>query len=109
MHRTGSGLVSLKGLTNQCRARYRVAFSGNIAIPEGGTVAPISLAIAIEDEAVPSSTMTVTPTVAEAYFNIASGIFIDVPRGCCVNVSIQNIGEAAVNVMNANMIIERVA
>ena len=109
MHRTGSGLVSLKGLTNQCRARYRVAFSGNIAVPEGGTAAPISLAIAIEGEAVPSSTMTVTPTVAGAYFNVASGIFIDVPRGCCMNVSVQNIGTAAIDVMNANMIVERVA
>ncbi len=108
-HRDGSGLVSLKGLTNQCRARYRVAFSGNIAVPEGGTAAPISVAIAIDGEYVPASTMTVTPTAVGAYFNVASGIFVDVPRGCCSTVSVQNIGTAAIDVVNANLIIERVA
>jgi hypothetical protein len=108
-HREGSGLVSLKGLTSQCRARYRVAFSGNIAVPEGGTAAPISVAIAIDGEYVPASTMTVTPTAVGAYFNVASGIFVDVPRGCCSTVSVQNIGTAAIDVVNANLIIERVA
>ena len=108
-HRDGSGLVSLKGLTNQCRARYRVAFSGNIAIPEGGAVAPISVAIAIDGEYVPASTMTVTPTATGAYFNVASGIFVDVSRGCCSTVSVQNIGAAAIDVVNANLIVERVA
>ena len=38
MHRPGSGLVALRGITSQCRARYKVFFSGNIAIPTGGTV-----------------------------------------------------------------------
>jgi hypothetical protein len=26
VHREGAGIVTLRGLTNQCRARYRVAF-----------------------------------------------------------------------------------
>ena len=38
IHRGGSGLVTLRGLTNQCRAQYKVTFGGNIAIPTGGTV-----------------------------------------------------------------------
>jgi hypothetical protein len=50
LHRSGSGLVTLKGLTNQCRARYRISFGANIAVPTGETVGPISLAIAIEGE-----------------------------------------------------------
>jgi hypothetical protein len=41
LHRNDSGLVTLKGLTNQCRARYRVSFGANIAIPTGGTVEAI--------------------------------------------------------------------
>ena len=61
MHRDGSGLVTLRGLTNQCRARFRVSFGGNIAIPTGGTVGPISLAIAIDGEAVATTTMISTP------------------------------------------------
>jgi hypothetical protein len=108
-HREGSGLVNVKGITNQCRARYRVAFSGNIAVPEGGTPAPISLAIAIDGEAVQATTMTVTPTVVEAFFNVFSAVFIDVPRNCCVTVSVKNISEVAVDVVNANLIVERVA
>jgi hypothetical protein len=109
IHRGGSGLVTLRGLTNQCRAQYKITFGGNIAIPTGGTVGPIQLAIAIDGEAVPSTTMIVTPAAVENYFNVFSAIFVDVPRGCCVTVSIQNTTETAINVQNANLIVERVA
>ena len=108
-HRDDSGLVSLKGLTNQCRARYRVFFSGNVAIPTGGAVAPISVAISIDGEPVLSSTMTTTPAAVDNYFNVSSAIFVDVPRGCCTQVSVKNIGTGSINVSNANLIVERVA
>ena len=108
-HRDNSGLVTMRGNTCQCRARYRVSFGGNIALPEGGTAGPISLAIAIDGEAVPSSTMTVTPTVVESFFNVFASVFIDVPKGCCMTVSVQNISTVPVDVMNANLIAERVA
>ena len=109
IHRAGSGLVTLKGNTTQCRARYRVSFGGNIAIPTGGTVEAISLAIAIEGEAVPSTTMIVTPAAVEEFFNIYSAVFLDVPRNCCMTVSVKNISTQAVDVQNANLIVERVA
>lgn len=108
-HRDNSGLVTMRGNTCQCRARYRVTFGGNIALPEGGTAGPISLAIAIDGEAVPSSTMTVTPTAVGSFFNVFASIFIDVPKGCCITVSVQNISTVPVDVMNANLIAERVA
>ena len=108
-HRDGSGLITLRGLTNQCRARFRVSFGGNIAIPADGTAGPISLALAIEGEAVPATTMTVTPTAVGAYFNVSSAIFIDVPKGCCMTVSVKNISAVDVDVQNANLIVERVA
>ena len=108
-HRDNSGLVTMRGNTCQCRARYRVTFGGNIALPEGGTAGPISLAIAIDGEAVPSSTMTVTPTVVESFFNVFASVFIDVPKGCCITVSVQNISTVPVDVMNAYLIAERVA
>lgn len=108
-HRDDSGLVSLKGLTNQCRARYRISFGGNIAIPAGGAAGPISVAIAIDGEPVLASTMIVTPTVVDAYFNVSSIIFVDVPRGCCTTVSVRNTSAVSINVENANFIIERVA
>ena len=109
IHRDGSGLVTLRGITNQCRARFKVSFGGNIAIPTGGTVGPISLALAIDGEAVTATTMIVTPAAVEEYFNVHSSVFIDVPRSCCQTVSVQNLSDEAILVQNANLIIERVA
>jgi hypothetical protein len=108
-HRDGSGLVTLRGLTNQCRARFRVSFGGNIAIPTGGTVGPISLAIAVDGEAVATTTMISTPAAVEEYQNVFSAIFLDIPRGCCSQISVQNISDEDIEIRNANLIIERVA
>ena len=108
-HRDGSGLVTLRGTTNQCRARYKVTFGGNIAIPTGGTVEAISLALAIDGEGLGSSTMIVTPAAVEEYFNVFGAMFIDVPKGCCLTVSAQNTSAQSILVQNANLIIERVA
>ena len=109
IHREGSGLVTLRGLTQQCRARFRVSFNGNIAVPTGQTVGPISLAIAAGGEPIASNIMTVTPAAVEEYFNISSTVFIDVPAGCCTQISIQNDSTISVNIQNANLIVERVA
>lgn len=108
-HREGSGIVTLRGITNQCRARYKVSFGGNIAIPTGGTVAPISLAIAISGEPLASATMIQTPAAAEQFSNVFAAVFIEVPRGCCLTIAVENISTQAVNVQNANLIVERVA
>lgn len=83
VHRDGSGLVTLRGITDQCRARFRVSFGANIAVPTGGTVGPISLAIAISGEPVAATTMIETPAAVEEFNNVFSSIYIDVPRGCC--------------------------
>lgn len=109
VHRPGSGLITLKGNTNQSRARYKVTFSGNIAIPTGGTVEPISLALAVDGEAVPATTMIVTPAAVENYFNVFGQIFLDVSKGCCNTISVKNINTQSINVQNANLILERVA
>jgi len=117
IHREGSGIVTLRGITNNCFARYQVTFNGNIAIPEGGTVGPISVAIAIDGEPVLTSRAIVTPTVADAYFNVTSTAIITVPKGCCFNISIENTSESAdattpapaINVQNANLVVSRIA
>jgi hypothetical protein len=109
LHRDGSGLVTLRGLTDQCRARFRVSFGGNIAVPTGGTVGPISLAIAINGEPVATTTMISTPAAIEEYNNVFSAIFIDVPKGCCSQISVRNISDDDIEVQNANLIVERVA
>lgn len=108
-HRAGSGLVTLRGITNQCRARYRISFGANIAVPTGETVGPIELSLAIEGEPIQSTTMIVTPAAVEEFFNVFSTIFIDVPRGCCLTVSVRNTSDIPVTVQNANLVAERVA
>lgn len=108
-HRDGSGLITLKGITTQCRARFKISFGGNIALPTGGTVGPISLAIAIDGEPIATTTMISTPAAVEEFNNIFGAIFIDIPRGCCSTVSVRNTSTQAIDVQNANLIIERVA
>ena len=109
MHREGSGIVTLRALTNQCRARFKVSFGANIAVPTGETVGPVSLALAINGEGVLTSSMIETPAAVEEFNNVYSSIFIDVPNGYCTQISVENIGTIPVNVQNANLIVERVA
>ena len=108
-HREGSGIITLRGLTNQCRARFFVDFSANIAIPTGGTVEAISLAVAISGEPVLSSQMISTPAAIEQFNNVSAGIFIDVPAGCCVNIAVENTSGQAIDVSNANIVVTRQA
>ena len=109
MHRDGSGLVTLLGLTNQCKARFKVSFGGNIAIPTGGTVGPISAALAVGGEALNSATAIVTPAAVDQYSNVFTAVFVEVPRGCCVTVALKNTSAQAIEIANANLIVERVA
>ena len=113
IHRIDSGLVTLRGLTTgQCRARFRISFGANIAIPTGTTITAATesmLAIAISGEAIPTSEMITTTAAAAEFNNVSTDIFVDVPAGCCTQISVKNIGEQAVAVQNANLIVERVA
>lgn len=109
VHRQGSGVVTLRGMTNQCNARYKVTFGGNLAVPTGGTVGAVSVAIAVSGEPLASARMIVTPAAAEEFFNVFAAVYISVPRGCCVTIGVENDGTQAVNVSNANLIVERVA
>lgn len=110
IHRSGSGLVKLRGLTNsQCRARFLASFSGNIAVPADGTAGPISLVFAIDGEPVEATRMIVTPTAVSAFFNVSATTYIDVPTGCCVTLAVENSSGPTITVQNANLTVERVA
>ena len=108
-HRAGSGLITLRGITNQCRARYKVSFGANVALATGATINPISVAIAVDGEAIQSTTAIVTPVGVGDYGNVFTAIFLDVPRGCCLTVSVENTSTESISVQNANLIVERVA
>ena len=107
-HRTGSGLINVKGATNNCRAKYRVSFSGNIAVPTGGTAGPISLAIAIEGEPDLSTLAIATPAAVGVFNNVAMATDVWIPCGCCQSISVKNTSTQAISVANANITIDRV-
>lgn len=109
VHREGAGIVTLRGLTQQCNARYKVSFGANIAIPDGGTVEAITAALSVDGEALASATATVTPAATEDYFNIYLSVIVTVPRGCCVTVAAENTSTQAINFANSNMIAERIS
>ena len=109
VHREGAGIVTLRGLTNQCKARFRVAFGGNIAIPTGGTVEAITAALAINGEPLTSATATVTPAAVENYFNIFVSAIVEVRRGCCLTVAMENTSTQAINFANSNLTVDRVS
>ena len=112
IHRNESGLVTLRGIVNNpcnCFARYQVTFNGNIAVPEGGTAGQISVALSIDGEPILTSQAIVTPAAVGNYFNVTSTAIITAPKGCCLNVSVDNTSTAAINVQNANLTVTRIA
>ena len=119
-HRDGSGIVILRGIVNcpqACFARYQVTFNGNIALPDGADVGPISVALAIDGEPIQTSRAIISPVAADEYGNVTSTAIITVPRGCCFSVTVENTsGPAApggvapeINVQNANLVVSRIA
>lgn len=109
IHSNNSGLITVRGVTRQCRARFKVTFGANIAITEGGVVGPISVAIETNGEPIGSTVMTVTPAAIGDFFNVNRTIYIDIPVGCCTQISVGNISTQSIDVENATLIVERVA
>lgn len=117
-HEDGTGIFTLRGITNNCFARYQVVFNGNIGIPEGGTPGPIAVAIAVNGEPRPTSRAIITPAAAEDYGNVTSTAIVTVPRGCCFSMSVRAVSGVtdpagtpapSINVINSNLVINRVA
>lgn len=118
-HEDETGNFILRGITPNCFSRYQITFNGNIAIPTGGAVTPIAVAISLEGEARPTSRAIFTPAAVDTYGNVTSTAIITVPKGCCFNIAVRYVsgisGDAAttpsptINVQNANLEINRIA
>lgn len=81
-----TGVLTLRsGANNQ--AQYEVTLQANVAVPEGGAVTPLALAITINGVAIPESVAIVTPAAAEDFWHVNTSTVITVPCGCCVSVS----------------------
>ena len=118
IHEDGTGVFTLRGCGSNCFARYKVTYNGNIAIPEGGTVAPIAVALSVNGETRMTSRAIFTPAAAEEYGNVTSTAIITVPRGCCFSVSVRYVSgitdgtttpPVSISQINGNLTIDRVA
>ena len=118
-HEDETGIFILRGITSNCFARYQVTYNGNIAVPEGGAVTPIAVAITVNGESRQTSESIFTPQAVDEFGNVTSTAIITVPRGCCFSLSVRYV-DATVNdpavdptptieVQNSNLVINRVA
>jgi hypothetical protein len=117
-HEDGTGIFILRGITQNCFARYQVTFNGNIAVPDGGTPGQIAIALAVNGEPRQTSRAIVTPAAVDEYFNVTSTALITVPRGCCFTLSVRSVPATedptvtpapVIELQNANLVINRVA
>lgn len=118
-HEDETGIFILKGITNgQCYATYQVTFNGNIAVPTGGTVGPIAVAITVNGEPRFTSRAIVTPAAVEQYSNVTCTAIIKVPKGCCFSISVRSVSASndptveatsVIELQNANLVIDRIA
>jgi hypothetical protein len=117
-HEDETGIFILKGITPNCFARYQVTYNGNIAVPEGGTVGPIAIAITVNGEPRLTSRAIITPAAVDQYGNVTSTALITVPRGCCFNLAVEYVNGSDdpattptpnIEVQNSNLVINRVA
>lgn len=125
-HSDGDGVFQLKGMNGCCNSRrscccrqdlteYQVQFVANIAIPEGGTVGPIAIALAVGGEPVGFSRAIVTPAAVEEYFNVTATKIIKIPWGCCPSISVEYVNGSvadpafvptpAISVVDGNLVI----
>ena len=115
-HRNGTGSFLLSGNNNLnsmrcgcCRnnyVNYLANFTANVSIPTGGAAGPVSLGLAIDGTLIPSSIVTITPTVVDAYFNVSRTINVPIWNGC-QSLSVINTSTQDINVGQANIILTR--
>ena len=100
-------------MTNgQRRARFRLKFTGNLKASSSATVSSatlLSLAITRNGETILPTTMIATVEDTTSTYNVGTEVLIDVPTCCCQTISVKNISSIAVDVLDANLIVERVA
>lgn len=103
-HREGSGIITLTK-----PGRYRVTFSGNIAVPTGGTVGEVLLALSLDGETLVGTIMRAVPADELQYFNVSVDRLVDVFCGSSATVAVENPGTVPVSVDNPLITVVRVA
>lgn len=114
-HRAESGIFRLanrfvrQNITQGWRrnTNYEVSFHANISVPTGETIPTdgISLALFVDGEEDPSSSMIFVPAAVEQFGNVGADIIVTVPYLCsCSSVSVRNTSSIPITVQNANLL-----
>ena len=117
-HEDETGIFILRGNTPNCFARYQVTFNGNIAIPTGGDVTPIAVALTVNGEPRQTSRAIFVPAAVDTYGNVTSTAIITVPKSCCFTLSVRYVAAdedpatvptPVITMQNANLTVSRIA
>ena len=117
-HENQTGNFYLRGNTCNRFARYKVTCQGNIAIPTGGAVTPIAVAITVGGTQRPNSRSIVTPAAVDQYGNFVATDTITVPQGMNFEISAEYVSGVTdgtttptptINIINGSIKINRIA
>lgn len=101
-HEPGSGIVVLTkpGI-------YQVSYNINTSIPTGGTVGPITMALQQNGEMISGTRTIFTPAAVGTIGNQSASTLVKVYPGCCVSISLANMGTQAITAQDANISVDR--
>ena len=105
-HSDGTPVFSVSGWRNNsgcCCNRnkptlYNAVMDMNVALAEGATVAPITVAIAVDGVSLPISEMDSTPAAVGDFNHIGRQISLPILRNCCQTVAVQNTSTQPIDV-----------
>lgn len=113
----------LRGIVrNACgcnpRAQYKVTYTGNIAVAEGGTAGEIQVGLSVNGYVRPFTIAAATPAAAGDFWHVGGDTIIDVPAGCCTTIAVVNASVSdtpattpapTITIRNLNVDVERIA
>lgn len=118
-HEDETGIFILRGITNNCFARYQITFNGNVSVPTGGAVTPIAIALTVNGEQRPTSRAIFVPATVDTFGNVTSTAIVTVPKGCCFSLAVEYVDATVddpattptptIEVENSNLVITRIA
>ena len=97
MHEDESPLIYLRGAgCGPCGITdYEVEWKANIAVPEGGTVGEIQMALAVDGQIIPLTIGTATPAAVEQFWEVSGTKTVRINFGCCPSLSVVNASVSA--------------
>ena len=85
---------------NNTPVLYKTELNMNVALAEGATVEPITVAITVDGVPLPISQMDSTPAAVGEFNHIGTRISVPILNGCCQTVAVQNLSTQPIDIRN---------